>query len=409
MTNIGIFARKSDVEFTMLLANLRYFCQKPNLPLNLDTPHFIRLRFNVLQLQIQRFIATLVVLFFLGAYIYSSAEEQIAVVQYDPFYSLDFPAERIEFWTSIGRSLVHFEIKETLENLNTIDEFSDESGLSLLEFRNFIAIKYACLIVLCGDTKETTPIVEYLDRLADYTRKSIRWQKEIFVTERFLSMGYAILGEFKKAEESLSLFRTEIEEKIDQWCRYNSIWDAVTIDYHAACIYAVLGKYDKAIEICEKYVQTDIESDPIRSKDIKVVDDFYTALYQAGIGRKEYRQLISEFQQKQTCFMQKGECSYCCILAFVVQERLNDGSSETNEFLGCTMFCQWFSKKGEWTDRPTAEHSAPCLVGLFIPLPLMHIDEDGICSKSRQELYKKRSTSVKVGERMRKIIRTRVK
>ena len=140
----------------------------------------------MLQSQIH-WIVVVIGMFVLGEGTFNFADEKkFEANSNDPFYSLEFPKERMGFWGSVSQSFVHLKFKDTLKKLEAIDEFSDDSGLSLLEFCNIIAIKHISMS-FCDD-QEKTNLIEYLDRIVSYTRKSSRWSKETFVLGYLFSL-----------------------------------------------------------------------------------------------------------------------------------------------------------------------------------------------------------------------------
>ncbi|GHT13726.1 hypothetical protein FACS1894170_10020 [Planctomycetales bacterium] len=268
-----------------------------------------------------------------------------------------YPVERIGFWTSINKSLTRLKFDETLEKLKTFDEFSDENGLTFYEFRSYIVIKCACLM----EKGNKAAAIEYLDKLADYTRKSKRWKNEIFATENLFALYYAFLGEFKKAEKSIARYIDLMDEQKSEWLRYNSPWHAFVAHYHAACIYAANEKYDKAIKICDDWLMLDIDSDPVYSKNIEVVEEFYARLKQNGIERDLFRALMDEYRNKRQNFVEKKGWTYKCKVAYVSDDGPDNTSNKVCQF---GIFLQWSAKK-----KATATAKSPHFEVLRLYLP----------------------------------------
>ena len=279
-----------------------------------------------------------------------------------PFYSERFPTERLEFWASINRSLVYMDLEGILKKLETIDEFSDESGLSLLEFRNLIALKFICI---GQPSHRNGNLVEYLDRLADFTRQSARWQNEIFVIEYFFFLYYAACREFEKAVEALSRFGDEIfGERLAEWDKFNSVWDAFTLDHYAAHVYAAWGKYDEAIEICDELID-------LASND-EWTDNTITTLSEVeGVEFSEiFMEFISELQKMRERFKEEAEWRYLCITTLSIKP------NEAGEFDGGTIYFNWLHDRADDPNPPDGEFDSWSYTLLHIWLPPVVLSEE---------------------------------
>ena len=322
------------------------------------------------QLQMHIFIGVWSMFTLLGLSVFSFTEEkQFAdTLANNSLYSTEFPPkERMEFWASSSHAVTSQEFEKVLEKMKAIDELSDESGLSLMEFKSFAAMKFACMHTY----EDKSILVEYLDRLADYTRKSARWQKEIYATEYSLSLYYAALGEFEKAYEALSRFYDKLlEEGVDEWLSYNSLWDALSLCHHAACILAATGRYDKAIEVCNRHIKSVL----MTSEDTERVDATFAKLHENGISREHYLTFVSELQKKRAYFKEKDVWSYFCQLSLVAAYKLDADGNETDEFYGFNFCFQWFQKHGEWRKPPAADPGVPALTRWFVPLAPVVVD-----------------------------------
>jgi len=321
------------------------------------------------QIRIHWSVAMHIAFVFLGMSMFPHAEERRTPIRADdPFYSAEFPEERVAFWTSINRRIVHLQFHEALEELKTIDECSDANGLTLLEFKCFVATKYMCMSAVY----DRTIVIEYLDRLVHYTRQSTRWQQEIFVIEYAFSLYYATLGEFEKADDSLSRFKDEVTKKLSEWCSFNTLWDGLTLEHHAACIYASCGKYDEAIDLCEKILNSDLVS----SKDAKILDDTFAKLSEVGINRQKFKMLVNDIQSKRAYFKEKEVWSYYCHPSFAITP--NENSDGSGEFVGFAMHIAWYQKHGKWTNPPEdGVDWAPYTIRWFVPLPPAILSAEG--------------------------------
>ena len=255
--------------------------------------------------------------------------------KYD-YYAMDFPKQRLEFWQEISDQVGHMNFDKTLETLKNIDEFSDDSGLTLFEFRTYITIKLICLRLNISGQLEPT---EYLDRLAGYTRKSKQWQNEIFVIEYFFSVFYASLGEYEKSKEALNKFVDLIDDRHSEWIRWHHSVQQLPIYYHAACVYARLGEYDKSVNMCDDILAWDISSWKIDTQHKKQLDEIYKRL---RIEPKALKALMDEVREKKMIFSTKKEFKYECHCVLSA----NYGN-EMQKFHGYTMFFHWYLKEEE--------------------------------------------------------------
>ena len=221
------------------------------------------------------------------------------------FYMIGFPEQRLEFWRKISDQMGHMEFAEALETLKVIDELSDDSNLSLFEFKTYITVKLLCqffwdLPSLLEPTDQHKP-VDYLDQLVNYTRKSKRWQNEVFVTEYFFSVFYASFGEYEKSKEALDKFTDIIDDRHSKWVRWHTFSDHMSICYHAACIYARLGECDKAVRMCKEVLAWDISSWKIDPQD-KKLDEVYKRLQ---VEPESWHVFMDEVREKKEIFSTK--------------------------------------------------------------------------------------------------------
>jgi tetratricopeptide (TPR) repeat protein len=289
---------------------------------------------------------------------------------------------------SVSQNLVHLKFNETLEKLKTIDQFSEENDWSLLEFRNYMIITCACLMGI-GDKPA---VIEYLDKLSNYTRKSKRWQQEIFVIEYIFSLYYAFLGEFKKANEALSQFIIADEMIIhlvnvivgknrQGWAIYENAGNSFTVYYHAACICAALEKYDDAVKLCDNLLHFDIDFAPNYSKE--EVEQFYTMLKRVGINKESFKMLMSEVRKKRQCFVEKKDWAYHCKASVV-----SDQNNPDNKCRGFHIYLQW----NQTNKINNTETTSPSFQMFYFNLLPTEIDEEEI----QNELIKIRANVPKI-------------
>jgi tetratricopeptide (TPR) repeat protein len=324
------------------------------------------------QLRVRWFVALFGTFAFMGTSTFLLAEEkQRRMDTNDPFYSREFPKERMRFWESVSRSFVLLNIEELVEKLKEIDEFSDESGLSLMEFRNLVGIKCACMLAPVDESRKHRQkelLLEYLDRVADYTRKSPRWQKEVFVIEPLLFLYYANAQKFEKAYESISLFLNEAEKRTDEWDFFYSPWDTFTFLFHAACVYAALGKYSEAIEKCDAI----LNFKSFLLEDAEAANGFIAMLWHHDVSREHYQAFMSEVQKKRERFKEKKEWSYFCQISFMFPA----AGAEKNNVFG--MHVQWFHRREKWLTPPAPDHTVPYVIRMLFPLIPVAIDGVGL-------------------------------
>jgi tetratricopeptide (TPR) repeat protein len=332
---------------------------------------------------------------------YSFGEENLARKESeDSFYSFEYPEKRMEFWESVSHCFTHLKFKETLEKLKEINEFSDKNDLSLLEFRNYIAIKYLCLnlriqtknhtskyikpdilkYVDPDDGISTDYIIKYLDKLVDHTRKSKRWQKDKFVMEYFFSLAYALIGEYKKADEALNRFIIADEMLIHlvqvvggknrrDWMIFENAGNSFVAYYHAACVYAALEKYDDAIKLCDDLLRFDIDSNPDYSKDVTVVNHFYAMLERVGIKKESFKMFMNEVRKKRQCFTEKKDWTYHCKPILV-----SDQDNPDEICRGFQIYLRW-NRKNKINNTETEDFDFPVFYFNLIPT---EINEDEI-------------------------------
>ena len=286
----------------------------------------------------------------------------------NPLYSADFPPkERTEFWTYISHAILNQQFDKVLEKMKTINELSDKSGLSLMEFKSYVSMKFACLHATC----DKTIVIEYLDRLTDYTRESTQWKKEIFVIEYALSLYYATLGEFEKAYDALTRFYGEHKKRHAEWEFFNSTWTGLTLEHHAACILAAVGRYEEAIAICNMLVDLPFMS----STDPKLFANIFANT--SEIERHNVLSLIGELQKKRAYFKEKDVWSYYCQVTFVAAYKMDAVGNETDEFCGFNFYFQWLQKHGKWTEPPFAQPCCvPYLTRWFVPLAPVVVNKE---------------------------------
>jgi tetratricopeptide (TPR) repeat protein len=280
------------------------------------------------------------------------------------FYALDFPNNNIDFWRSISQHIAHMRFDNVLKKLQSVNELSDNS-LSLLEFRAYMSIKLICLL----ESGRKDKSIEYLDTLVNFTRKSKRYQNEIFVNEYFFSLYYAFLEDYKKSKDSLDKFISHLA-KSDEWRRWYRIEDILGIYYYAACVSARMGNFEDAIKYCDRVLILDTTSSKYATNK-EVLKDFYTRF---DINLEQFKIIINEVKEKRQIFATKKVFIDKCKLAYVplTSNDLLDTTSDQDKFCGLAAYFYW-EKELEivknHVEKNTFPAQSPALVRWILKLP----------------------------------------
>ncbi len=275
----------------------------------------------------------------------------------DAFYSFELPEKHLVFWNEISDHLGHHEYDKVWEKLKIIDEFSENNDLSLLEFRNFVTVKLVCLPMISSDIRP----IQYLDKVAKFTRKSKRWQKEKIVFEFFLSVFYASLHEYEKSKEAAekALSEVAIYEKLGEWTTWYSFAQYRGLMLHLACTCAKLEKFDEATNICDSLLR-DLEN-IMTSNQLELSE----------MSSESYQFFWAEIQAKRELFVKRTPFLMNCKCAMDVNV------NEKLEFNGLYGLFHWTEQKRENSENP--QHEKPheiALVSWYLKLPTVQLDEN---------------------------------
>jgi tetratricopeptide (TPR) repeat protein len=279
--------------------------------------------------------------------------------------ALDFPKNNIDFWRSISKNIAHMRYDNVLKKLQSVKELSNNNNLSLLEFRAYTSIKLICLL----ESGRKDKSIEYLDTLVNFTRKSKRYQNEIFVNEYFFSLYYAFLEDYKKSKDSLDKFISHLA-KSDEWRRWYRIEDILGIYYYAACVSARMGNFEDAVKYCDLVLILDVTSSK-HATNKEVLKDFYTRF---DMNLEHFKIIINEVKEKRQIFATKKVFTDKCKLAYVLLASNDpfDNTSDQDKFCGLVAYFYWEKELEivkDHTEKNTFPAQSPALVRWILKLP----------------------------------------